>query len=274
MQPSTQCRVTRGASRFRRGRFAFFLAWLAACGGTTGLENLHDSSPSSADPPADPRPDGDDEGGVDASDAAVYDRSVPQRPPPQDTGAPKIPDAAMTRGVVDAGTSPAADTGPATTISVLAGQSSQCLTLAPDGATGGCAGTNGCIDPALQGGVCETVPGIVARGHGISEAQLCIQTLQDIFSSKCAAGGSETPCLCGDTSAMACVGGTATPTGPVYPDYVEDFGPNINAIGADFTLPAYGAGQANSIVQCLQIWQCQECFGNVAGDGGGAASEQ
>jgi hypothetical protein len=184
-----------------------------------------------------------------------------------------MPDA-TTRGTSDSGGPPDANAGPATTVSVLAGQSPQCLTLAPDGAAGGCAGDNGCLDPALQGGVCETVLGIVAAGHGTSEAQLCIRTLEDIFSSRCAAGGSETPCLCGDTNAMACVAGTAPPTGPVYPDYVEDFGSNIHAIGANFTLPAYGAGQANSIVQCLQLWNCQACFGIAVGDAGVDAPEQ
>src|SRR4029077_15168244 len=98
------------------------------------------------------------------------------------------------RSIPDAGTSPDAQAGPATTLSVLAAQSPQCLTFAADGATGGCAAANGCLDPMLQVGVCETVPGIVPRGAGISEAQLCIQTLQHIFSSKCANGGSETPC--------------------------------------------------------------------------------
>jgi hypothetical protein len=249
---------------------AFYLACISACGGTTGLESIRqDASPSSSDPPADPALDGSDaEPDVGASDAAIYDRSVPQRPPPQDTGLlPPLPDATAAR-IPDANASPDADAGPATTTSVLAAQSPLCLTLAPDGATGGCAGTNGCLDPMQQGGVCETVTGIVARGHGVSEAQLCVQTLQDIFASKCAAGGSETPCLCGDASPMPCVAGLATPTGPVYPDYVEDFGPNINDISTNFTLPAYGAGQANSIVQCLQIWNCQGCFRSAVADGG------
>jgi hypothetical protein len=67
---------------------------------------------------------------------------------------------------------------------------------------------------------------------------------------------------------MACLAGVAMPTGPAYPDYVQDFGPNINAISAHFTDPAFGAGQANSIVQCLQLWGCSSCFGGGGADGG------
>jgi hypothetical protein len=132
---------------------------------------------------------------------------------------------------------------------------------------GGCAASNGCLDPAQQGGVCETVPGLVGRAGGVSEAQLCLQTLEDVLTSKCAAA-QETHCLCGDVSPAACFAGVATPMGPAYPDYVEDFGANINGISQHFTDPAFGAGQANSIVQCLALWGCGGCFGVAAADAG------
>jgi hypothetical protein len=249
------------------------LATLLACGGTTGLENVLASSDPPADDSrrdatsvADPSTDTLDSAGMPPLDATVYDRSVPPRPPPMDTGAPVTfdRDSAATSVLDAAGSND--DAGPATTESVLAAQSPNCLTFEPDGAIGGCAAVNGCLDPTQQGGVCETVTGRIRAGTGVTEAQLCIQTLQVMFASKCAAAMSETPCLCGDAAPVPCLGGTATPNGPLYADYTADFGPNINAVEAEFTAPSFGAGQANSIAECLLQWGCMSCFG--VGDGG------
>jgi hypothetical protein len=271
MEPSTQSTACREAPRAVRSALALVLAIaaaslasVAACGGTTGLENISVDPPSD-DASADP---------ADPLDACPYDRSVPQRPPPQDTGISTAPsnDAATHFGDAGAQGEAGADAGPVTTLTLLAAQSPDCLTVYPDGGVGGCVATNGCLDPAQQGGVCETVPGMAPSG--MTEVQLCIQTLSDLLSSRCAAASlSLTPCLCGQASPMACFAGTATPTGPVYPDYLQDFGPDIHAISGKFTNPLYGAGQANAIVACLLIYNCVACLGEApTGPTGGPGS--
>jgi hypothetical protein len=238
------------------------LVLLAACGGTTGRENiLAFSEPPVASidaqsPDSDPASEtiGTLEAAALSADATL-DRAIPSRPPPMDTGV-LAPDAATAN---DAATP--ADAGSATTLSILAAQSPDCLAFEADGGIGGCAAVNGCLDPAQQGGVCETVAGSVRMGNGVTERQLCIETLHDIFASKCAAAMSETPCLCGNVDAPECLSGAIPPAGPLYPTYVEDFGLDINTISSKFTLHTYGAGQANSIAQCLLQWECASCFG-------------
>jgi hypothetical protein len=73
-------------------------------------------------------------------------------------------------------------------------------------------------------------------------------------------GGQQTPCLCGTTAPTPCLAGTATPTGPIYDDYACDFGSmsgaTINAITSDFTVQSFGAGMANSILQCASAFGC------------------
>jgi hypothetical protein len=88
---------------------------------------------------------------------------------------------------------------------------------------------------------------------------MCLQTLNDIFVTRCAATLQETPCLCGTLSPASCFTDLETPNGPVYPDYVADFGSDLDTILANFTNAQFGAGMANSIVQCLGAYAC-ECF--------------
>ena len=247
------------------------LVLLAACGGTTGRENILASS----DPPVasvdaqspDSDPASETTGTLEAAALsgadATLDRAIPSRPPPMDTGV-LAPDAATANEAAvtaDVGALPDDDAGSPTTLSILAAQSPDCLAFEADGGIAGCAAINGCLDPAQQGGVCETVAGSVRMGNGVTERQLCIETLHDIFASKCAAAMSETPCLCGNVDAPDCLSGAIAPAGPLYPTYVEDFGLDINTISSKFTLQTYGAGQANSIAQCLLQWGCTSCFG-------------
>jgi hypothetical protein len=140
-----------------------------------------------------------------------------------------------------------------------------------------CAQTNGCLDPVQLGGTCEDTPGtlthfggtlpdgltcagVFASGVGESETQICLETLGNIFSSLCAAGLQETPCLCGGTDTAACLAGSMTPTGPVYDDYACDFNTTSStSIQVDFTNQNLGAGQANALVQCVAAFGCS-CF--------------
>jgi hypothetical protein len=178
----------------------------------------------------------------------------------------------------------------ASTLSILAAQSPACLkTEVSDAADHhlvptGCAVRNGCLDPELQGGVCELSGGLIP-GQGSASAPLdpappnagftanCLQTLWDTFSTKCARSLSLTPCLCGDDpgAVAPCLEGKTPPAGPVVPDYVSSFGVKRGSeINNAFTLPAYGAGMANGIVHCLAAFDCRCCFGLDGGaDGGG-----
>jgi hypothetical protein len=129
-----------------------------------------------------------------------------------------------------------------------------------------CASDNGCFDPAQQGGTCEgvtgTAPASCATATGLpapSESRVCLFTLKNIFSSQCAATLQETPCLCGTTDAAQCLAGTATPTGVLFPTYTCDLGANVSTIVTNFTIPTFGAGQANAIVQCAAAFGCN-CF--------------
>jgi len=122
------------------------------------------------------------------------------------------------------------------------------------------------LDPAQIGGACEGVSGAQAACQTLiggtaapTETQLCLRTLSDIFSSGCASDGQETPCLCGMVDPVACQNGSATPLGPAFPVYQCDLGPAISSIVSNFTNPAFGAGMANTIVQCVAAFGCT-CF--------------
>jgi hypothetical protein len=272
------------------------LAIVAACGGTVGFENSPPGTTSDASvaPSVDAPP---VEHPVDASvaDTGTDDDSVIERPPARDTGAPSGP--AMDDGSVDAG--PNGGNGrPVTTSSLFAAFGPDCLW---------CTVMNGCLDPAQFGGTCEVARSFGSGcdcgmgsqgadgGSGGGDASsvgggactfhvptnptdaikcysdICTRTLEDIFSTQCAASLQETPCLCGATDPAACLGGSAVPTGPLVPDYEIDFpvtpglkteGPSIQMY---FTDQSYGAGQANELVQCSAAYGCTTCFGGVDG---------
>jgi len=239
---------------------ALILAPLASCGRGANLDN------AGADASGVPLADADVVDHGSASDPfGPFDRAVPQRPPPKDTGNVDLTDDA---GVPidsrapqnDASIAMDADSGPLSTEGILTAQSPDCLL---------CATQSGCLDPAQTGGVCETVQGNALRG-GLTEAELCLEVLQKIFVTKCAKG-ELTPCLCGMTDRAACLAGTATPTGPLYPDYLDEwpFG-GIGSITANFTLQTFGAGMANALVQCVQAYDCTSCFGISTPPDGGA----
>jgi hypothetical protein len=153
------------------------------------------------------------------------------------------------------------------------------VTSAPGAVCTACATANGCFDPTLQGGTCELTTGTgthfagtlpdgttcsqVFSGFPATETNICLDTLDQIFLSKCAATLQETPCLCGTTPAAVCLGGQATPTGSAFDIYACDFDTTtssaIQTISTYFTVPTFGAGQANSLVQCAAAYGC-DCF--------------
>jgi hypothetical protein len=130
-----------------------------------------------------------------------------------------------------------------------------------------CAVDNGCLDPAQIGGTCEQLTGtapatcqsVLATSTVPTETQVCMKTLHDIFASGCAADGQETPCLCGATDAQACLGGSVTPLGAVYPVYQCDLGPAIADIKTNFNDLTRGGGMGNTIIQCAASLGCP-CF--------------
>ena len=123
-----------------------------------------------------------------------------------------------------------------------------------------CAVLNGCLDPTLAG-TCEDVAGDVAGcGGSASERQICLRTMSDVFSSGCAATLQQTPCVCGTVDPGLCLTGQVPPNGPVLPDYFCDFGSfDMNVLISDFTMPAFGVGMANNILQCVAAFGC-DCF--------------
>jgi hypothetical protein len=177
-------------------------------------------------------------------------------------------------GQCHAGTSCSVDS---TTVQCL--QTRDKSTSSPDVRCSSCATANGCLDPAQQGGTCEAVAGNatlfsgalpdgqtcaqVVGASSISESAICFQTLTKIFSSSCAATLQETPCLCGATNVNSCLAGTAAPTGAAFDIYACDFdstnGATVNNVTANFTVQSFGAGMANSIVQCAASFGC-DCF--------------
>jgi hypothetical protein len=133
-------------------------------------------------------------------------------------------------------------------------------------AVGGTVG--GTVDGGKQGGTCEAVAGTAPASCGavlgttssVSETQVCLHTLKDIFTSACAWSQREIPCLCGTTDTTRCFSGALTPNGAAYPDYTCDFNStDINTIQADRTVQVYGAGQATSLLQCAAAFGC-DCF--------------
>jgi hypothetical protein len=106
------------------------------------------------------------------------------------------------------------------------------------------------------GPTCATVIGTAP----VSEKRICLQTLDQIYTSKCAATLQLTPCLCGTTDPTQCTAGSVTPNGPLYDVYACDFGSaSGSTINTDFLLMNFGAGMANSIAQCQGSFGC-DCF--------------
>jgi hypothetical protein len=120
-----------------------------------------------------------------------------------------------------------------------------------------CAETNGCLDSAQQGGLCETVTGH-AKPSGRSEVSLCLEALRCVFTSKCANSGQQNECLCGKTDVLACMDGKAPPSGTCVAVYKDDFGNDGKTMYSQFINPTYGAGRANAIIQCV-IPMCPTC---------------
>jgi hypothetical protein len=141
-----------------------------------------------------------------------------------------------------------------TTMAILSAQGPDCLD---------CAQRSGCLDTKGSGNPCEGATGnATACGAGVTETDMCLRTLMQVFSSKCAATLQQVPCLCGATDAQECLQGTAQPSGPLYGDYVCDFKTaDVAAIQTHFRDPSFGAGIANTLVQCAAESECK-CFGS------------
>jgi len=160
--------------------------------------------------------------------------------------------------VVDSGPPAACDTS--STTACLQSRGAACLSCAQD---------NNCLALAAAGGIgglCEDVTGasaacqtVLGAGSAPSETAVCLRTMLDIFSSRCAADGQETPCLCGMVDPVACQSGAATPQGAVFPIYQCDLGPAIATIVSNFASTSLGAGMANTILQCTGAFGCP-CF--------------
>jgi hypothetical protein len=120
-----------------------------------------------------------------------------------------------------------------------------------------CAEKNGCLDPAQQSGVCETVAGN-SKINGQSEVSLCLDALRCVFTTKCANNGEESQCLCGKTDIIECMEGRSAPQGACVDEFRKDFGGDNKKMYDDFINPAYGVGRANQIIQCA-IPTCSVC---------------
>jgi hypothetical protein len=210
-----------------------------------------------------------------------YNRATPGRPDAKaDISAPPSPGDAGDERALDAGT---ADAGAAaedadhadgaaevgggctTTECVFASQPASCAACGIDLDFGAC------FAPAINGDVtvlCEGIPDITP---GRSEVQFCIQALQQIIASGCAADGQLTPCLCGNANPVACQTGAVEPTGPLYNLYADDLSANnrnITDIVNNFANRIYGVGAANEMIQCLGAYGCTDCLKAGAPDGG------
>jgi hypothetical protein len=292
MDPSKRGGAAPRAARSCRAWHRFssvLLGAVSACGGTTGLEGIRtqDGSVVSNSPPNPHERSvaGDDPTAIDATtiDDATFDgdRPVPVRPPAKDTGAPKGDSEFMP----DGGSDPY-DPGDATTVSILTAQSAKCLACARD---------NFCLDPMYMGATCESLradagdggsavfaqglPGSGTNayqgGQPITEANVCLKVLMEIFSSKCGAVilGDLSACFCGDAGVRAgCYDVTNTdlyPNGPLYHDWTFDFGTTSpSQVFYRSLIQIYGAGLADALVVCLGQNGCTDCF---ATDGGAAA---
>lgn len=265
-----------------------FVVMLCSCGGTTGTEDI--VLPGDAAPPAeDVSADVSDVSDASPADAKVADQSLDAQEAgydlfgdayrPEDFGRPDVKgdrtlpqtndasaagdaDAGAPTTVPDAG-APDADAGRLrqTTRQVLA-QFPGCLECIDDPNNQG-NGADTCFDAMFGGGSCED---LADGGTGKDELGYCIETLQTISSSQCAAGMQVNPCLCGTTPPDKCFNGMQDPNGPCYPIYQEDLSFDIHLLQQNITNPLLGAGLANAIVQCVQAFGCP-CFVNAA-DGG------
>jgi hypothetical protein len=301
MDPVTQLSTMQPPSTnvaARRRGWALAVALVAACGGTTGIQNFvgggsgisskdasmaEGSAPETTDrdaPVMDPTPQ------VDATidDGPAYDRTVPSRPPPQNTGAPRASDSGQPAAEAgDAGVS--SDAPPVTTFSIFANQSPQCARIDYDASgdarvavQGGCLATN-CLDVlnAAGPGVCELLEGgvlqtVANNGSGPTTIAVmdpdftanCLKTIQDSLGSHCLNSTNQnlTPCLCGDADTNTClIQGISPPPGPVGSDYVKSFGiMKSSDINNNFNVPKFGAGQANTILQCATSFGCFCCI--------------
>jgi hypothetical protein len=216
-------------------------------------------------------------------DATALDRTVPARPPRQDAGTPPGQETGATSMEATPGTLGDSgivvpftdDAGMLTTISILAAQGAGCLS---------CADSNGCLDPIQQGGTCEVLLDAGALTHysktlpdnkpcaailgtePANEITVCLQTLSAYSTTLCAASKMQTPCLCGSTPTAPCLAGTQTPTGVLYDTFACDFNTtDVSMVQTDFTVPRFGAGMANGLLQCAAAYGCP-CFGQVSGD--------
>jgi hypothetical protein len=130
-----------------------------------------------------------------------------------------------------------------------------------------CVRGNGCLDPAKMGGACEDTSGnappacqaALTSASQVTETQLCLATLDKIFTSQCSSTLQLTPCLCGNTDPALCLAGMADPAGPLLPIYQCDLGASVVEISANFVDASRGAGQANALVQCAAAFGCN-CF--------------
>lgn len=120
-----------------------------------------------------------------------------------------------------------------------------------------CSEQNGCLDPAMQGGVCETVEGKPKKGD-LSEAALCLETLRCVFGSKCIRSGLQMECVCGKIDPMECMTGKKEPVGTCVGLYRDDFGTDARTMLASFVDMNLGAGRANAIAQCATTF-CPTC---------------
>jgi hypothetical protein len=230
-----------------------------------------------------------------APEASVEETGAPETSV-EETGAPETSTGTPDTGVAETG-APETSTGtPDTSVAETGGEgppcgpgstTTACLTsLDTTGACLACAQTNGCLDPAQLGGTCETTTGTQPKFAGSlpdglmcnapadgglpvlastteTETDVCLQTLGIVFTSKCAATFQQTPCLCGATDNATCLAGTATPTGPTYDIYACDFNTTSSTAiqSSNLTNQAFGAGQADALVQCLGSFGCTTCFG-------------
>jgi hypothetical protein len=140
-----------------------------------------------------------------------------------------------------------------------------------------CVAANGCLDPTQNGTTCEVIPpppidpillGVLpdgkmcssVLGSATTHAEICLEVLDVVFTSKCGTGSVLLPCLCGQTPVQACESGTALPTGPLADFLACDFNTtSISTILQDSTVESFGAGAADSILQCAVQNGC-DCF--------------
>jgi hypothetical protein len=169
-------------------------------------------------------------------------------------GAPAEP---VERGVVAAGPAGSASPG------LVALRTSEAILDARGKGCLDCARQNNCLDGNQEGATCANASGLAnGCGPGVTEEDMCLATLAKVFSSQCAATLQEVPCLCGAVDVVGCLQGTVAPAGPLYRDYACDFGTSDPvAIQERFRDGRYGAGMANTIIQCVAGYACP-CFAN------------